>query len=110
MAACTVALGIQAMATKSCSFTLSPTPITVRKETQTRTRRPPISTRTAFQMLSTFTNTQNIYRIGGKYIEYIEYIEDIEYIEYKEPGFPDHADHNLTILWHHTNHTKISLL
>ena len=22
------------------------------------------------------------------------------------PGFPDQADHNLTILWHHTNHTN----
>ena len=22
------------------------------------------------------------------------------------PGFPDQADHNLTILWHHTNHAN----
>ena len=24
----------------------------------------------------------------------------------KLPGFPDQADHNLTILWHHKNHTN----
>ena len=24
----------------------------------------------------------------------------------KQPGFPDQADHNLTILWHHRNHTN----
>ena len=23
-----------------------------------------------------------------------------------QPGFPDQADHNLTILWHHRNHTN----
>ena len=26
------------------------------------------------------------------------------------PGFPDQADHNLTILWHHTNHTNFLTL
>ena len=27
-------------------------------------------------------------------------------VEATRPGFPDQADHNLTILWHHTNHTN----
>ena len=30
--------------------------------------------------------------------------------QFEHPGFPHQADHNLTILWHDTNHTNFYLL
>ena len=32
--------------------------------------------------------------------------EEYRFHGFQKPGFPDQADHNLTILWHHRNHTN----